>query len=203
LSLTNKYQIYRDYVFKITITFATENFNSHINRLIMKKLSILFVLAAFGLAISMTSCGGGSEQAAAPAADTTAKADTVAAGPDYSKLPAEVQAMMPRGKEIYDTKCFACHQKDGKGLENMYPPLAQSDYLLADKLRAVEQTLNGSHFEMTVNGKVYNAEMPAQLTTVEDAVASINYVLNNFGNDGGYITMEDAKNIKVKPAKKK
>jgi len=169
----------------------------------MKKLFILFVIAAFGAALTLTSCGGGGEQKVA-GADTTAKVDTTPAGPDYSKLPAEIQAMMPRGKEIFDTKCFACHQKNGQGLENMYPPLAKADYLLADKIRAVEQTLNGSHFDMTVNGKVYKNEMPAQLTTVEDAVASINYVLNNFGNSGQYVTMEEAKNVKVKkPAAKK
>lgn len=168
----------------------------------MKKFLLLIVIAAFGAALTLTSCGGSGEKKATTA-DSTAKVETTE-GPDYSKLPAEVQAMMARGKEIYDTKCFACHQKDAKGLENMYPPLANSDYLLADKLRAVEQTLNGSHFDMTVNGKVYKNEMPAQLTSVEDAVASINYVLNNFGNSGQFVTMEDAKNVKIKkPAVKK
>ncbi|MEI6576158.1 MAG: cytochrome c [Bacteroidota bacterium] len=167
----------------------------------MRKLFLLFVVAAFGATLSLSSCGGSGEQKVAAAAADTAKA--APAGPDYSKLPADVQAMMPRGKEIFDTKCFACHQKNAMGLENMYPPLSKADYLLADKIRAVEQTLNGSHFDMTVNGKVYKNEMPAQLTTVEDAVASINYVLNNFGNAGQFVTMEEAKNVKIKPVVKK
>ena len=100
------------------------------------------------------------------------------------------------------TKCFACHQKDGKGLPKTFPPLANSDYLLADKVRAVAQTLNGSHMDMVVNGEHYNQQMVPQVTTKEDAVAIINYVLNNFGNKGGVITLDEVKDVKIKPAGK-
>ena len=108
-------------------------------------------------------------------------------------------AQMARGKEIYEEKCIVCHMADGKGVAGAFPPLAQSDYLMADKVRAVEQTLNGSHEEMVVNGVTYNMPMTPQVDTKEDAVAVINYVLNSFGNDGGYVTMEDVKDVVVKP----
>ena len=77
--------------------------------------------------------------------------------------------------------------------------MAESDYLLADPVRGVEQTLNGSHEEMVVNGITYNAPMTPQVDTKEDALAVINYVLNNFGNDGGVLTMEDIKDVQIKP----
>ena len=115
-----------------------------------------------------------------------------------SYLPQD-DAQMARGKAIYEEKCIVCHMADGKGVTGAFPPLAQSDYLLKDKVRAVEQTLNGSHEEMVVNGVTYNMPMTPQVDTKEDAVAVINYVLNNFGNDGGYVTMEDVKDVVIKP----
>lgn len=165
----------------------------------MKKLLFFALLLATGALLLLPSCGGGGNQQQ-QWADTTQKKDT--AVNQYAGLPADIQAMMPRGQEIYNTKCVACHQKDGKGLANTFPPLANSDYLLGDKVRAVAQTLNGSHKEIVVNGQKYNQLMPQQVDTKEDAVAVINYVLNNFGNQGGVVTLDDVKDVKIDPRKK-
>ncbi len=151
----------------------------------MKRIAILLV-SVFSLGMIFSSCGGGSQ----PAAD-----QKTAEG----AIPADIQAMMPKGEQIYKTKCVVCHQTTGMGVENVFPPLANSDYLLSDKVRAVAQTLNGSKLEMTVNGKKYTQEMTPQVDTKEDAVAVINYVLNNFGNKGGYVTLDEAKSIEIKP----
>lgn len=155
----------------------------------MKK-SVLFLLMIFSVAVIFTSCGGGSK----PADQTTTQA-----APEAGALPADVQAMMPKGEAIYKAKCVVCHQATGMGVENVFPPLANSDYLLADKVRAVAQTLNGSKEEMIVNGKKYTQEMVPQVDTKEDAVAVINYVLNNFGNKGGYVTLDEVKDVVIKP----
>ena len=162
----------------------------------MKKSTLLFVLFA-GTAVAFTACsGGGGEKAKEP------EQQEVTQAPEPEKTATDEEALaaqMKRGEEIYRTKCIACHMADGKGVVNVFPPLAQSDYLLADPVRGVAQTLNGSHEEMVVNGVTYNAPMTPQVDTKEDAVAVINYVLNNFGNDGGYVTMEDVKDVVIKP----
>jgi mono/diheme cytochrome c family protein len=106
-----------------------------------------------------------------------------------------------RGEQIYKTKCIVCHQADGKGLPGAFPPLSGSDYLLADKVRAVAQVLNGSNMEITVNKLKYTTPMPPQVDNKEDAVAVINYVLNNFGNKGGTVTLEEVKNVVINPRK--
>ena len=36
------------------------------------------------------------------------------------------------GKEIYQDFCLQCHLDTGKGVSGVFPPLAQSDYLLND-----------------------------------------------------------------------
>jgi mono/diheme cytochrome c family protein len=105
------------------------------------------------------------------------------------------------GEKIYKAKCIVCHQADGKGLPGAFPPLSGSDYLLADKVRAVAQVLNGSNKELTVNNMKYNTPMPPQVDTKEDAVAVINYVLNNFGNKGGTVTLEEVKDVVINPRK--
>ena len=106
-------------------------------------------------------------------------------------------AKYPAGAKIYTAKCVACHQVTGMGVPNAFPPLKGSDYLMADKKRAVEQVLNGSHEEMIVNGVAYNLPMPPQVDTHQDAVDVINYVLNAWGNKGGEITMDEVKDIKI------
>ena len=151
----------------------------------MKRIAVLLV-SFFGAGVSLTSCGGGDR----PVAEQENPA---------GKIPASIKAMIPKGEEIYKTKCVVCHQPAGTGVEYVFPPLAGSDYLLADKVRAVAQTLNGSKIEMTVNGKQYTQEMTPQADSKEDAVAVINYVLTNFGNKGGYVTLDEVKNIEIKP----
>jgi nitrite reductase (NO-forming) len=110
----------------------------------------------------------------------------------------DLKASAERGKEIYLRNCISCHMEQGEGLEGIFPPLAKSDYMLADKKRAIQQTLYGVTGEMTVNGKSYNGEMNAFDLTDEQTSDLMNYVFNSFENKGGVITPAD-----VKAARKK
>ena len=102
------------------------------------------------------------------------------------------------GKKIYETpgKCITCHQANGQGIANVFPNLVGSEFLLNNKVLAVEQVLDGS---ARVGNKTvkYPAPMPPQLDNKEEAVAVINYVLNSFGNHGGVVTMDEVKDIVV------
>ena len=74
----------------------------------------------------------------------------------------------------------------------MFPPLAKSDYLVADPKRAIGIVLNGMTGKVTVNGSDYNSVMPPMTQLYDDEVANIlSYVLNSFGNSAGRITTED------------
>ncbi|HSG68616.1 MAG TPA: cytochrome c, partial [Bacteroidales bacterium] len=115
----------------------------------MKKSTLLFVVLT-AIAIGFSACsGGGGEKAKDPE-----KQEVTQTPEPEPEATAEDQlaAQMKRGEEIYNTKCVVCHMADGKGVAGAFPPLAQSDYLLADPVRGVAQTLNGSHEEMVVNG---------------------------------------------------
>src|SRR5687768_8142211 len=73
----------------------------------------------------------------------------------------DLKASIARGKEVYAAQCVSCHQDQGEGIEDVYPPLAKADYLMADKSRSIVQVLYGASGEMKVNGKTYNSDMPA------------------------------------------
>ncbi|HEY0609559.1 MAG TPA: c-type cytochrome, partial [Chitinophaga sp.] len=49
--------------------------------------------------------------------------------------PADLKASMARGKTLYGTYCQSCHGNQGQGVEGVFPPLAKSDYLMADRKR--------------------------------------------------------------------
>lgn len=164
----------------------------------MYKNKFLALLVLFGLtSVLLISCGGNSNQETTEEATEQTQNERVAEKPETEPAESETAVDFSKGKQIYEEKCKVCHMADGKGTEGVFPPLANSDYLLADKKRAVEQVLNGSNEEMIVNGVSYTTPMPPQVDTHEDAVAVINYVLNEWGNEGGTITVEEVQDIEI------
>src|SRR5262249_55638980 len=66
---------------------------------------------------------------------------------------------LAQGAEVYRAICSACHQAQAQGLPGMFPPLAGSDFLMADKDRSIRIVLGGLKGEVTVNGAIYRGEM--------------------------------------------
>lgn len=100
---------------------------------------------------------------------------------------------MTKGKETYATYCISCHMENGEGLEGVYPPLAKSDYMMADKKRMIQQILYGVNIPMKVNGKLYQAEMIGFDLTDQEVCDLANYIRNSFGNKGAAIMPKDVK----------
>ncbi|MDZ4715388.1 MAG: cytochrome c [Cytophagales bacterium] len=112
--------------------------------------------------------------------------------------PFDLKSSMVRGKEIYMTNCITCHMDLGQGIEGIYPPLAKSDYLMADKRRSIQQVLYGVSGEIKVNGKPYNMEMTGFSLSDKEASDVLNYVRNTFGNKGNPVTPEEVKATRKK-----
>lgn len=110
----------------------------------------------------------------------------------------DLKASIARGKEVYITTCAPCHQDAGQGVENAFPPLAKSDYLMADVKRSITQVLEGVSGEMVVNGKIYNGHMPASELTDEQVSDVLNFVRNSFGNKGKAVRPEDVAILRKK-----
>lgn len=116
--------------------------------------------------------------------------------PTIAGLTKEMQ--IEKGKQVYMGLCFACHQPDGKGLPGAFPPLAGSDYLLADRDRAIRIVLKGMTGPVTVNGQTINSAMPPQEAVLTDAQVAdvLTYVYNTWGNKGDAFSAAQVKAIR-------
>ena len=119
----------------------------------------------------------------------------IKADPKISGLTKEIQ--IAKGKAVYMQTCFVCHQVNGEGIPAQIPPLAKSDYLMADKYRAVRNILFGQTGEVVVNGKTYNGTMiPLNYLSDEDVANVVTYVVNSFGNSGDVVKVEEVRRIR-------
>jgi nitrite reductase (NO-forming) len=103
---------------------------------------------------------------------------------------------MVTGKQIYMKTCFACHQAEGQGIPNAFPPLAKSDYLNADVDRAIGIVINGKTGEITVNGSKYNSVMTKQAISSEEIADVMTYIYNSWGNNKTNVTKMQVEQIK-------
>lgn len=143
-------------------------------------ITMSYKLFAFIIAtIAFVSCGG----------DTTNSSQNITAGTNDNSPYAA-------GKTIYQKTCITCHQADGKGMQGAFPPLAGSDYLLADKFRTIRQVLKGSMNKITVNGTDYQGVMTPQALNDSDVAQVLNYVYHSFGNNGFTVSPSDVKSVR-------
>lgn len=109
-----------------------------------------------------------------------------------------LEARVSRGEAAYLGTCSVCHQRDGTGLAGVFPPLASSDFLVADKDRAIGAVLNGLTGAITVNGETYTGTMPALANLTDHEIAdALTFVLNSFGNPGGEVSSEEVAAIRT------
>ena len=102
------------------------------------------------------------------------------------------------GKRLFALVCSACHQPDGRGVPNQFPPLAQSDFLNADKNRAIKVLLHGRQGEIVVNGQKFNNSMPSFPLNDDEIASALTFVYSSFGNSGKEVTAEDVKTLRAK-----
>ncbi|AUC81161.1 copper-containing nitrite reductase [Lacinutrix sp. Bg11-31] len=107
-----------------------------------------------------------------------------------------LEEQMELGKQVYMQTCFACHQAEGQGIPNAFPPLAKSDYLNADVNRAIGIVLKGKTGEITVNGKKYNSVMTRQSISSDEIADVMTYIYNSWGNNKTNVTKSQVEQVK-------
>jgi nitrite reductase (NO-forming) len=118
------------------------------------------------------------------------------ANPAIADLTLGVQ--LQRGKQVYMQTCFACHLPDGKGIPAVFPPLAGSDYLAADRERAIRTVIKGLSGPIAVNGTNYNNVMTPLGDVLNDQQIAdvLTYVYNSWGNKGDAFTADQVKAVR-------
>jgi nitrite reductase (NO-forming) len=105
------------------------------------------------------------------------------------------------GQQLFTGTCSVCHQANGEGVANVFPPLAKSSLIAEEPKRTIQILLHGLNGKVVVNGKEYNSVMPPMSQLNDDEMANIlTYVLNSWGNPGGRITTEEVAKVRAAPA---
>lgn len=112
-------------------------------------------------------------------------------GGDSRSVPQQVVANTEGGASgidggaIYSANCSACHQATGMGIPGAFPPLAGSEWLLADPAIAVSIVHDGLQGALEVAGTSYAGVMPNFSATLsnDEIAAVLSHIRSEWGND--------------------
>lgn len=122
-----------------------------------------------------------------PASDKK-EAAPVAAAPEATTAAVELSLdeLKTKGEAVYQAKCAACHQADGKGMPGFAPAITESAVVTGDLNKQVELVMKGKN-AMPAFGKTLSAE---------DFAAVVTYTRNALGNNvGDLIQSADVKSL--------
>jgi len=98
------------------------------------------------------------------------------------------------GKQIFGSKCAACHQATGQGVAGVFPPLAGVAWVTGDEKVLINILLHGVNGELKVNGVDYNGAMPAWKSMSDGELAAVmSYIRSAWGNQAAAITPDAVK----------
>lgn len=94
------------------------------------------------------------------------------------------------GATIFNVNCSACHQANGQGIPGAFPPLANSEWVLADPAVSVAIVHDGLQGPINVNGNSFEGIMPAFSGTLtdEEIAAVLTYIRSAWGNSAAEVT---------------
>lgn len=113
-----------------------------------------------------------------------------------------------KGRVAYTMYCSPCHQNNGAGSPGQFPPVAGSDWVLADgPNRLIRVIMSGLAGPIVVSGKDWNppAQMPPWgplITDDEELACLLTYIRGNgdWGNNASPVTAEQVELIRAESA---
>lgn len=114
-----------------------------------------------------------------------------------------MSGMLSDGAKLYKNYCAGCHQQNGKGDGNLFPPLGKSEWVTGgpfmEKDLAIQVMLKGLKGPIKVANKPYNSVMPKHDFLTDRQIAQVlTYIRNNFGNNSSLITTEEVRKMRAK-----
>jgi len=109
------------------------------------------------------------------------------------------------GRDIYLTRCTACHQVDGGGIPGNCPPFQGSPRLAGSSEELIRLLLLGQRGPLDRDGKIYKGIMPswrADLTD-EQTAEVLNYILTTWSPQAHKVSAEDVAKLRAATANSK
>ncbi len=97
----------------------------------------------------------------------------LAAPPVIDRTPVEVPDRFIAGRDAYMKSCIECHQADGNGVPNTFPPLAGSEWVTGDRNIMLRIVLGGLLGPIEVKGMKFNGVMPGHSQMSDTEIARI------------------------------
>jgi Cytochrome c, mono- and diheme variants len=98
------------------------------------------------------------------------------------------------GKAVYNRYCLTCHQTDGSGVPNMYPPLTPGSWVEKNSKELIAIMMKGLSGKIEVNGETYKNFMPSHAQLTDEQIADVlSYIRRSFGNNLDPVTAEMVK----------
>gem|GEM_PF-108169 len=114
--------------------------------------------------------------------------------PEAAEMPSEQwnitasEDRLSRGAALYQQHCALCHRPDGQGVEDLYPPLAGTNWVTGSKDRLINVLLRGLSEPIEVNGKTYEEAMaPYAHLPDEELAAILSFIRQSWGNEAGAV----------------
>jgi mono/diheme cytochrome c family protein len=116
----------------------------------------------------------------------------------HKSTKAKLALSIANGKVVYTQNCATCHQVDGHGVQNMNPPLIQTNYVLGDKTKLIQIVLNGFNEDVEINGNSYSNTMPSHDFLKDQQIADVlTYIRNSFTNKASAVSAIMVKNLRA------
>jgi len=107
------------------------------------------------------------------------------------------QTDQSEGSLLYSKYCLACHQANGKGIRNMFPPLTGNEKITGPPADLIKIVLFGLEGPIIVNGREYNQPMPPQAYLTDKQISVIlSYIRSSWGNNASPITSANVAKIR-------
>jgi glucose/arabinose dehydrogenase/mono/diheme cytochrome c family protein len=105
--------------------------------------------------------------------------------------------LVEAGEKVYYLYCSTCHQRDGRGDGNRFPPISESKMVNGRNKALIELILKGMDGPVIIQGLAYNGVMPAHdfLSNTEVA-ALLTFVRKNFGNNSQSISANEVEKVR-------
>ncbi len=143
-------------------------------------------LIALGLILALGAC----TRNAGTASTTASPAESSAASPMASATAMQNGVAASEGGKLYRTNCSSCHQANGQGVPDTFPPLAANPVVAGDPTTVIRIVRYGLNGKIAVKGHSYNGMMPAwgQQLSNADIAALVTYIRSSWGNNASAVT---------------
>ena len=107
------------------------------------------------------------------------------------------------GEKVYSIYCVSCHQRNGKGDGNRFPPLDSSEWVIGDKKRLIDVVLNGLNKPIQAKGKPFNNLMPPFSFLRDEELAQVlTYIRQHFNNNSSAVSIGEVSEFRRAAVKK-